>query len=131
MSTNKSQSNGTLTINFNLKTLWTLILFIAGFGGGVFSLGTLGSNIVPTQKSVAESTEKIVIELQSINRELASLRSMRYDVEDNTTEIDSLAVSVKMNRTNQIQGFGVLWEQNELVLERLSDMNDRLEQLER
>ena len=122
----EEKEGGTLTLNFNLKTLAIILLFITGIGGGAFSLGSFGlrSQDIPTNETVNAATSQLVEELRLVRRDMRDLKMIRLDVEAQQNQIDTLLIKQLELTKNQEKGFKVIWEQNKMVLERLGLMDE-------
>lgn len=115
---------GGITITLDIKTIISIISVVLGLGAvGYGGLGGVLSKNVPTSETVENATTSIVGELRQIRREMNSLQTLRYQVEDHARAIDSLMSASANMSTQQQKGFSALWEQNKIILERISNSN--------
>lgn len=121
LSTDMTTPNeGKITVTLDVRTIIAIVSVVLGLGAaGYGGIGQLVSKDVPTNESVNEAASTIVGELRQIRREMNSLQALRYQVEDHADMIDSLQRAQKQLNDNQAKGFGVLWEQNKLLLDEI------------
>lgn len=120
----ESDVKGGITITLDIKTIISIISVVLGLGAvGYGGLGGVLSKNVPTSETVENATTSIVGELRQIRREMNSLQTLRYQVEDHARAIDSLMSASANMSTQQQKGFSALWEQNKIILERISNSN--------
>ncbi len=118
-----------VTGKFDLKTILmfvSIIFGLTGIGVGGFSL----TGNVPTKEVVVSSTDSLLTELRLLRLDVRTLKTLAFDVEENQDQIQAVTDSVQALRDNQEKGYNVLWEQNKLVLERLSDIDTTIENID-
>lgn len=115
MAVTKNNEKISVSFDFSYKAVVAIIF-------GVLSAFGVATGVVNTgigEDSTIESTP-IVTEIQALRREVRELRILRYNVEDNTSRIDSLLM-------NQQDGFGAIWEQNKLMMRDIGNLNNLIQ----
>ncbi len=125
---NKTDQSGSVSIKLDSKTIMTILAFLFGIGGLSVGGYTITKD-VPTQTTVDESTEKLINELKLLRGDVRELRGLRLDVQNNQDAIKNLQLYQMRADSTVRTGFGVLWEQQNMLLKEIGDIRSELDTL--
>lgn len=119
------------TVEINLKSTFTVRQIVSGFVAIMVSVGLLGTGIVqlggtPNQAKdvIVALNDSLLKEVRVMRADIRRLRYLEYDVETNSMRIDTILAQQLHMRENQEKGFGVLWEQNRVVLASIKEFRE-------